>query len=130
MDSYITHTHIHAKICIIIYLVFVLQMYANTVEHDISIAQVGKYLNKLCDDASVADYFLLNRSQSNTSKRSSLFRESQQTHVSNVYITTSTYLWLHMYVCIVCTIHVSGTWLQGYILVTYYVCKFKYCSII
>ena len=76
MDSYITHTHIHAKICIISYVVFVLQMYANTVEHDISIAQVGKYLDKLCDNVSVADYFLRSRSQNNASKRNSVLRVS------------------------------------------------------
>ena len=35
---------------------------------------VGKYLDQLCDDASVADYFLHSRSQPNTSKTNSLFR--------------------------------------------------------
>lgn len=55
-------------------------MYANTVEHGLSIAQVGKYLDKLCDDPSVADYFLHRRSQINQSKRNSLLRVSSYIH--------------------------------------------------
>ena len=39
-------------------------------------ALVGKYLDQLCDDASVAEYFLHSRNQPNTSKSKSLLRVS------------------------------------------------------
>ena len=37
-------------------------------------AHVGKYLDQLCDDGSVAEYFLRSRNQPNTSNTNSLFR--------------------------------------------------------
>lgn len=37
-------------------------------------ALVGKYLDQLCDDASVADYFLHGKGQTKASKRKSLLK--------------------------------------------------------